>query len=113
MNIRAHLLSGHSKELTTGLENYVGNDKKKFDELLGIFFEGDYRLSQRAAWAISNITIAEPILVKPYLLRFVKILKEPGHHPAVPRNILRIMQEQKIPDTISGELLDMCMRWMM
>ena len=110
MNIKQALENEHSKTLTTAIVNYIGQDKARFKELVDIFLKGEYRLTQRAAWPLSYASIEEPALVKPYIGRLIKKLKEPGQHPAIPRNILRLFQEIDIPEKYQAELLDECFR---
>jgi hypothetical protein len=110
MNIRQALEKEHSKPLTTAIVNYIGNDKARFKELMDVFMKGEYRLTQRAAWPLSYVCIAEPGLVKPYFGQLIKKLKEPGHHPAISRNILRMFQEIDIPEKYQSDLIDECLR---
>lgn len=110
MNIKARLEAEHSKTLTMAIVTYIGHDKKRFKELMTIFLQGDYRLAQRAAWPLSYVCIAEPALVKPYCAKLIRLLDEPGHHPAIRRNILRLFQDVDIPEQHQGPLLDACLR---
>lgn len=108
MDIRKRLEEEHSKTLTMAIVKYVGEDKKKFRELLTVFLQGGYRVTQRAAWPLSNIAVAHPQLIAPHLGKLVAKLNEPGHHPAVTRNILRIFQDLDIPEKYHGSLVDTC-----
>jgi hypothetical protein len=108
MDISAALEREHSKTLTLKIVRYVGEDSKRFRELMRIFLESDYRITQRAAWAVGDLAVSRPELFRPYYKLLVKKLQEPGHHPAVPRNILRIFQDADIPEEFCGELLDIC-----
>jgi hypothetical protein len=110
MNIRQALEKEHSKTLTTAIVNYIGDDKARFKELMNVFMKDEYKLAQRAAWPLSYVCIAEPTLVKPYFGQLIKKLKEPGHHPAISRNILRMFQEIDIPEKYQAELIDECLR---
>lgn len=110
MNILSALEKEHSKSLTAAIVNYIGNDKKRFKELMDVFLKGEYRLTQRAAWPLSYAGIAEPKLVKPYIGQLIKKLNAPGQHPAIPRNILRLFQEIEIPEKYQADLLDACFR---
>jgi len=66
MNIRAELLSEHSKRQTAKIVDYVAGDPVRFKELIANFLGDTYRVSQRAAWAVSNCIEQHPDLVKPY-----------------------------------------------
>ena len=106
MNIRERLAAEHSKTLTTAVVNYVGEDKKRFKELITIFFKGESHLKQRAAWPLSYIVINHPKLLEPYFDDFIEKLNDVAAHPAIARNIFRVLQEIKIPEKYEGILVD-------
>lgn len=110
MDIRARLEAEHSKALTLAIVKYVGSDKKRFKELLDIFFGGEYRMTQRAAWPLSYVCIAHPALINPYFAKFMDRLKDPAQHPAIRRNIFRIFQEIDVPQKYQGALIDECFK---
>jgi hypothetical protein len=111
MKIQSLLEQGHTKELTTRIVNYIGNDKTRFKELMQIFLKGEYRLTQRAAWPLSYSALEHPNLVKPYYGKLIDKLIDPKQHPAIARNILRLFQETEIPEKYRGKLLDACFRF--
>jgi len=113
MNIKERLEAEHSKSLTTAIVKYVGDDKKRFKELMNVFFNAEQRLTQRAAWPMSFIAIEYPQLLNPYFDRLIKQLQAQGNHPAIARNILRILQEIKIPEKHWGILIDISFRTIM
>jgi hypothetical protein len=110
VNIQDRLAAEHSKSLTLAIVEYVGDDKTRFKQLLDIFLKGDYRLSQRAAWPLSYVSIEHPQLIKPYFSKLIKMLGEPGKHPAVKRNILRIFETIDIPEKYQALLIDECIK---
>jgi len=75
---------------------------------MGIFFEGDYRLTQRAAWPISNCVEKYPELIRPYLGKLIDLLKEKDVHDAVKRNIVRLLQYVEIPRKMQGKVYSNC-----
>jgi hypothetical protein len=113
MNIKLRLGEEHSKNLTLAIVNFIGQDKKRFKELMTVFFGGDHRLTQRAAWPFSFVAIAHPELLKPYFGKLVAKLKEGDAHPAIARNILRTFQEVDVPEKFQGELVDICFKCIM
>lgn len=113
MDIRSRLEAEHSKILTTAIVKFVGDDKKRFKELMSIFLEGEYRLTQRAAWPLSYVVIEHPKLLNPYFEKFVKKLETGGNHPAIARNILRVLQEIEIPEKYQGLLIDVSFKFIM
>jgi hypothetical protein len=113
MDIRKTLEEGQSKPRTLRIMKYIGADKARFKTLVDIFMEGDYRMTQRAAWPLGDHSIDHPELIRPYIPKLMKKLEESGHHPAIPRNILRIFQELEIPEKYQGPLLDQCIKFIM
>lgn len=112
MYIQSLLEEGHNKELTTRIVNYVGTNKIRFKELMGIFLKGEYRLTQRAAWPLSYCAENNPAFLKPYFGSLIKKMQEGNHHPAITRNILRMFQEIEVPEKYCGTLLDLCISYM-
>ena len=100
MDIRQVLMSGHSKQRTMAIVEFIGDDPKRFAELMKLFFAGDYRLTQRAAWPMSYC--AELIL--PYLLKLLACLDREDLHVAVKRNVMRLLQYIEIPKRMTGKV---------
>ncbi|MES2678251.1 MAG: hypothetical protein V4635_00135 [Bacteroidota bacterium] len=110
MNIEQRLTVEHSRILTMAIVNYIGAEPTRFKELMIVFLNGEYRLTQRAAWPLSYVCIAEPQLLKPYFSKLIGKLKAPGNHPAIKRNILRIFQEIDIPEKYQSAVIDECFK---
>jgi len=87
---------------------FIGDDPTKFKELMAIFFEGEYRLTQRAAWPISYCVERHSGLIKPYLRKLIDLLKERDVHNAVKRNIVRLLQYVEIPKRMQGRVYSHC-----
>ncbi len=113
MDIRATLEQEHNKLSTLKIVNYIGKHKDKFKELTTIFFENDYRLTQRSAWPLAEVAILFPNIIAPYFTKLVKKLTESNHHPAIHRNILRILQEVTIPKKYQSQVLDCCFKFIL
>ena len=60
MDIRQSLLLEHSKPQTMKIVEFIGADEKHFAELMKIFFAGEYRLTQRAAWPLNYCAERHP-----------------------------------------------------
>jgi hypothetical protein len=56
----------HSKKQTDRIVRYIGSDKQRFTALVRLFFKSEYRITQRAAWPLSNCVRAHPELIQPY-----------------------------------------------
>jgi hypothetical protein len=108
MNIREALLAEHSKRQTTAIVDHIGSDPERFAELMSIFFEGEYRLTQRAAWPMNYCAERQPQLISPYLTRLVAQLERDDVHDAVKRNALRLMQFVDVPSRLKGKTYSIC-----
>ncbi|CAN5416228.1 hypothetical protein BH09BAC5_BH09BAC5_13990 [soil metagenome] len=108
MNLRKTILAEHSKSQANKIIKWVGEDKKRFAELVHLFLTGEYRVVQRSAWPISWIAVAHPALVKPYIGKFTAYLLKKDLHPAAYRNILRLLSFIDIPEKYQGKLVNIC-----
>lgn len=108
MNLRETILAEHSKSQAAKIVKWIGNDKKRFAELVKLFLNDEYRVVQRAAWPLSNVVIEHPEFVKPYLGKFIDLLSKENLHPAVTRNILRLLQFIDVPEKYLGKLTNAC-----
>lgn len=113
MNIKETILEEHSKAQRDKVVKYVGDDKERFKELMKLFLGTEYRVTQRAAWAVSYCVEAHPHLIKPYINKIVDQLDKPDQHDAVKRNSLRIFQFMEIPERSQGKLYDTCMKFLL
>ena len=108
MDIGKALLKEHSKKQSNRIVKYVGNDGKRFSELMRLFLHGDYRLTQRAAWPLSYIVIANPGLIKPYFKALIDNFEKTKVPDAVIRNTVRILQCIPIPKRFHGKVMKAC-----
>lgn len=111
MDLRNEILAEHSKEQANKIVTWVGSSPQRFDELVKLFLGDEYRVTQRAAWPLSYIAIEYPQLVKKHLPAFVKLLNDDKRHPAVKRNIVRLLQTVEIPEKLHGDVMDTCFRF--
>ena len=98
----------HSKAQCEKIVRYVGGDKERFAELMQLFLEGGYRVTQRAAWPMSICVEKHPALITPYYKQIVPLLEKPGVHGAVVRNIVRLLQFVDIPKRYHGLIMNTC-----
>lgn len=108
MNIRQALQAEHSKAQTMKIVAYIGADEKRFAELMKIFFAGEYRLTQRAAWSMNYCAEAQPNLIQPYLPELLDCLSRKDVHDAVKRNIVRLLQFIDIPKKFHAKVYSLC-----
>jgi hypothetical protein len=108
MNLREAILKEHSKKQCLRIVNFVGNDTAKFRQLMDLFFTEEYRVSQRASWPMSCCVCNHPRLITPYLGKLIGNLQKKGHHDAILRNTLRLLQEIEVPRRHHGKLMSTC-----
>jgi len=107
MNIKEELLKEHSKPQALKIVNYIGNNPERFDELMKLFFQENYRLNQRAAWPVGIFAEKHPDFILPYLGAMINLLEKDVHN-AVKRNIVRTLQYIEIPDELLGLAAENC-----
>ena len=108
MDIREALRAEHSKRQTMTIVRYIDGDPGRFRELMGLFLGPVYRVSQRAAWAVNYCAEHHHELVKPYYGKLVEQLERDDVHPAVRRNVARLLQYVDIPKRLRGRAFDAC-----
>lgn len=99
----------HSSKNTMAIVGLIGEDQKKFDELMDIFFHGEYRAVQRASWVVGHAGELHPQLIKKWIKPLLENLSHKVHD-AVKRNTVRILQYYHIPEELSGLAYDQCMK---
>jgi len=108
MDILESLKQEHSKKQTDRIVAFVGADKKRFAGLIELFFKGEYRITQRAAWPISYCVRAHPELIEPYFKPLLDNLARKDIHVAVIRNTVRLLQDVDIPKKHQGRVMNTC-----
>lgn len=98
----------HSKKQTDRIVRYVGDDKRRFAALIRLFFKGEYRITQRAAWPLSYCVRAHPELIGPYFKPMLDNLGRKDIHVAVIRNTVRLLQDVSIPKKYHGRVMNTC-----
>ncbi len=87
MDILKLLRAEHSKKQTDRIVAYVGDDKERFAAMINLFFKGEYRITQRAAWPLSYCVRCYPELIAPYY---------------------RLLQDVSIPKRWHGRVMSIC-----
>jgi hypothetical protein len=112
MNIREALEQEHSKTQTLRIVSYIGDDAALMAELMVCFFDTEWRLCQRAAWAVGLLGEKKAYLVEPYLEQMLLHLKLP-HHDALARNTMRTLHAMpEIPENALGLTVDVAFRFL-
>ena len=108
MDLRSEILREYSKKQVVKITNYIGNDQLRFDELMQLFLNDKYRVTQRAAWIVSHCIETYPELISPHLKKIILNLRKSELPDAVKRNTVRILQFIDIPGNLTGETADIC-----
>jgi len=64
MKLREEILKEHSKKQCLKIVKWVGDDKKRYAELMHLMLTYEYRVAQRAAYPISYCVRKHPALVQ-------------------------------------------------
>lgn len=108
MDIEQELLSEHSRAQAQKIASWIGTDAGRLARFAALYLNGEYRVTQRAAWVMSIIGDAYPAMLVPYLRKMIAKMKQPGVHPAVRRNTIRLLQTIDIPRGLLGTVVDVC-----
>jgi hypothetical protein len=112
MDIRSALLKEHSKRQTLRVAAYAGSSSKAFAKLMNLFLGDEYRITQRASWAVTWCIKKDPSLLNPWAGRLIASLNRKNVHDAVKRNALRVLCEVMIPEACQGSAVEACFRFM-
>ena len=108
MDLLKLLRAEHSKKQTDRIVAYIGDDKQRFAALINLFFQGEYRITQRAAWPLSYCVRRYPELIAPYYRQLLDNLGRKDIHVAVIRNTVRLLQDVSIPKRWHGRVMSIC-----
>lgn len=111
MNLLKIIAKEHSARQRDKIVTYVGADAVRFAELVKVFLEGPYRITQRASWPLSVCVERHPELARPHLRKLLQTLQK-NTHDAVRRNILRLLQFIEIPVPLQGTTANVCFEFL-
>jgi hypothetical protein len=112
MNLIKIIEKEHSARQRDKVIAYVGDSPARFKELVQVFLQGPYRITQRASWPLSCCVEQHPALVKPHLRKLLQLLQKENAHDAVKRNILRLLQFIDIPISLQGVTAEVCFKFL-
>lgn len=104
MDLTATLLFEHSRQQSLKLVEWVGDNPKRFDELMQLYFSNQKKISQRTAMAISYIFEQKPDFFLPYISKMVAQLDD-DIHDALIRCTFKVLTLIEIPEKIESEVL--------
>lgn len=109
MNIKEVLLERHSKDITSSIIDYIYDNPTEFESVFQLFLcYSNPIVRQRAAWVIGHIGVDSPSYIMPYLEQLVDNFTKKGHHNAIYRNTVRVLQSIKIPTELQGKVVTTC-----
>ena len=108
MNLLEEILKEHSKQQCNKIVQWVGFSQKRFDELLQLFLNGKYQVTQRVAWPLCNCVKAHPSFIKKNFTKLINKLQQPNIHNGVKRHTVKLLQYVDIPKKLQGEVMDIC-----
>lgn len=107
MDLKKFLNKGQTKAKTLQIVDYVGVNRSRFKQLVNIYQEGPYRITQRAAWPLSYCVQRHPELITTHLNQILDFLNKPNTHDAVRRNTFRLLQYIKIPPRLHAKVINL------
>lgn len=109
MDLRKSLLAPHSKVTCDEMVKWIGNDQSRFDQLFKLFIgDDDPLVRQWAGWPMGYCVRKHPALLTKHIGKLVKNLQKPGHHDAVKRHSLRMLEDIIIPEKHHGVIMNLC-----
>ncbi len=108
MDLAAELFKEHSKRNAVRLARWIGNDPRRFGELMTLLLTGDERTAVRAAWILSHCADQHPSIILPWMSKLVKRASEKNAPGAVQRNVVRVLQYVEIPKAQQGRVAQLC-----
>jgi hypothetical protein len=114
LSIKSEILKSYSRQNTVRVAESIGHDKSLFNELMTIYFDGkhDMDLARKAAWVLRYCSDYNPHLIDPYIKKLVKYIGKKGHHDAIKRNGLAVLQETSIPEKLYGPIANTCFKFL-
>lgn len=111
-SLREAIAEEHSKAQTLKVVAWIGVDKNRVDELIQLFLNDEYKIVQRAAWILSHVAERYHHLVQAYLPQIIHRLMQDNIPVAVKRNGVRMLQFLDIPETLHGDVMNLCFNFL-
>ena len=113
MNLVETIEKEHSSRQRNKIVKYVGNNPKRFEDLVTVFLNGSYRVTQRSAWPLSYCIQHHPELIQPHLKKILQFAKKPDVHDSVKRNTVRLLQFIEVPKNLQGLVAGLCFTFLL
>jgi hypothetical protein len=106
VDLKTQILKEHSKANCDRIVRFVGNNQKRFADLVDVYLAGPNRVTQRAAWPISVCVEQQPELITPHFKKLLAFVIKRGVHVAVKRNTMRLLRFVDIPKKFQGQVAE-------
>lgn len=110
MNLEEQLLADNSKENAVAIAHWAILKNENLQALIACFFSEEYRINQRATFALMQVENLAPNLLISYLELFENKLLDTELTTAQRRNIIRILQTKAKYYKRELELYDYCLK---
>ncbi len=107
MDIALALSNEHTKALTLRIGKFIGKNPDRFAEIVKLMLGKDLLIAQRASWVLGTHAEKNPALIIPHLAKLLPLLSKPVH-PALKRNIVRVLQHLEIPPKFESAVINQC-----
>ena len=108
MDLRAAILKENSKEQAEYIANWIGDNPERMQQFMHIFLHDGYRVVRLAAHALGKLGDTHPEQIARHMEAMIHRMTEPGVHVAVKRNVVRVLQNQEIPEHLHGDVMNIC-----
>lgn len=81
-----------------------------FNELMAIFFNGPYRITNRAMWPVGWCVEVSPVLLNPYYKEIIYRLSNAETPVNLKRSLFRTLQFADIPKRYQGQIIDITLK---
>lgn len=88
-----------------------GDKPGTIKELCKLILSEDHQISMRASWTLQHLSFEKPEVIKPLYPQLISFLKRKNNHTGAIRNVIRIFQEQDIPEKYTSEIYDLCLAY--
>ncbi len=112
MNLAEALVERYSKTGMQQIAAFIGDDKKKFGELMKLALGKNETLAAKASWAAIHTADKKQKLIDPWIGKMIQHLETCTHH-SIKRNFLRLFENITIPEKYRSPFLDIAYQFLL
>lgn len=110
MNILEAIHQAKSKTRLKVIAEQVNNNPILFKQLITAFFNGSYRVTNKAMWPLGWCVEQNPELLNPYYKEIISLLSQTTTPVDLRRSLLRTLQFAKVPKVHQGRIIDITLK---